>query len=245
MIAFVDSFDAPLPGGIQVAIASNGYFVAQFITNSAGAIPLVASVGEVYEANFLGYRAPTTTIAFAGANDPQTVLIAGYVVPPAYVPPAPAAAATSVPLANPAATRTDIALPYGGKIQLTPNGDLAIVQDVPSDPACTTQHVIHDVQYSPRLRDAHNQPIAAPDDPIHPDRGSGARALLGQPNNEATRATLRSNVMRTLAVCDGVSNDPAPTITVVALDRRTIEMDIDAFTTSGEPLAIPGIALTA
>jgi phage baseplate assembly protein W len=139
----------------------------------------------------------------------------------------------------------DMLLPYGGPITFAANGDVAMVTDVPGDPAATRQRIVFALLTSPRLLDGQGNPISKADDPFHPDYGAGLPAAIGQNVTPALIAGITARVTQALALDPNVAASPTPTVTVTQPSLGTIVVDVTASAITGETIVVPSIDLSA
>jgi hypothetical protein len=140
---------------------------------------------------------------------------------------------------------TDMARSYGGGMQFAANGDIQLVTDTPTDPACTRQHIIFLVLTNPRLIDVNGNPISPPDSVYFPDLGAGLRAIIGKKLTTAVLNDITARVTAALAQFPDVAATPVPTVTATQTSRNAISLTISAYTASGTPIVIPSIDISA
>src|SRR5579875_2187933 len=94
---------------------------------------------------------------------------------------------------------TEVALPCGGDFTQQPNGDLVLVTDTLDVPAATIQRIARLILTNARTFDGYGNPVGRADDPLHPDWGSSARAMVGEPYTGAFVQALTAKILAALA----------------------------------------------
>lgn len=137
----------------------------------------------------------------------------------------------------------EVALDYGGDLVLAPNGDLALTQDTYDVGAATRQRMYRLILTNPTLYDVNNKPIGRPDDLFHPTYGSGLQNAVGQPITDALLYQLQSQIASAIATDPGISQSPAPTVTVVDSGGGFVNVGVSVTTSSGQLVTIPSLPL--
>jgi hypothetical protein len=114
--------------------------------------------------------------------------------------------------------------PYDGDLELTPNGDLALLQDTFENAPATEQRVEHAAFTSPTPLNADGVAIGRPDDLFHPDYGAGLPQFLGEPFTPALVARIQAQMLMALARDPNVAQSPSPSVSVIELASGEIEV---------------------
>jgi hypothetical protein len=148
------------------------------------------------------------------------------------------------PLQSTPLSAVEVKLTYGGDFELTPTGDLMIIQDTPYYPAATIQRVSFLILTNPAIPNINGVGTSAPDDIFHPDYGSGARAFVGRPSALANIDALQRNILQGLADDPFISQSPAPSVIFTqGSDPSQILVTVSFTTVSGQSVTIPDLQL--
>jgi hypothetical protein len=146
--------------------------------------------------------------------------------------------------ASPPLSAVEAALTYGGDYTITPNGDLAIVQDAPFVPTATIQRVTFLILSNPAVPNQNGIGSSSPDDIFNPSYGSGCRAYVGRSNVTTNLDAIKRNILSALAADPFVAANPRPTVAIIPSANSSQLLVTVAFTAiSGQNVTIPDIQL--
>lgn len=137
----------------------------------------------------------------------------------------------------------EVALPYGGDLEADATGDLALLIDLPRDPAATRQRLYRLVMQAPILYDANGAPLSFPDDICNPNRGAGIGIIVGEPITDALLSGIKSRVLAALSTDPGVAQSPQPTVNVTDLGSGVVQIDISVTDIYSQIVTLPSIQL--
>jgi hypothetical protein len=138
--------------------------------------------------------------------------------------------------------RAEVQMPWGGHLALTPQGDLALVQDTPFSAAATQQRLVQLVQTNAQaqiVRSDGSTVYLRPDDLFNPTYGSSIRRTIGELPTSQLLATVRARVLAGIALDPGIAQSPAPVVTVTLVATSVVEVVGSVYDITGRYIPIP------
>jgi phage baseplate assembly protein W len=134
---------------------------------------------------------------------------------------------------------TEVAMPFGGDIQMDATGDFQLLQDSVDESPATLQRVNQLVMTNPILKSDFGVILALPDDLCNPDYGLGLGRVVGQNVTPALLDAVQAAYAKALATEPGVSRTPPPSVSVTDLGSGLIQIVVEIATVAGRTVALP------
>lgn len=153
----------------------------------------------------------------------------------------PANAPSSQPIGSVEIAMTNFG--WGGQMIMGPTGDVVLLQDVPGNPAATLQRIYRLMLTSCMTFDASHNPITCADDLFNVLWGVGLPSRVGQMFDNTFVSQITNQCLAALATDPGITETPAPTVSVQYVGGGAVAVNVSCNTIAGEVLVVPTIKI--
>jgi hypothetical protein len=134
---------------------------------------------------------------------------------------------------------SSIFLEYGGDFQLSPQGDLAIAIDTPSNPIASLQLLERILFTSPQQKDANGNVVAPGECLQYQTLGAGLKTYVDATMTPAKVKALQAAILDQMAQYPNFSTNPQPVVTVAITSPTSISIQIQFTTNTGQTVTSP------